>query len=136
MDAATRWLVLRHNPSDRRVAAPFCFATEAEARAHAARLQRASSALHSIVAMELERRPADYEHHLPAAEAALTTLDPDGTADSRYVVEPTYDFTGAADDVAPVFAALLGAYAALPNPPATPTEAIYRLLRDASEPAG
>ena len=135
---ATKWIVMRCYDVDydepgkerRRHIPRFVCDTEAEAKALELRLARAATIWHSLVGQPLERQPADYAEHLANAEVVLTAMDPGAPASSRYWVAETSTYEGPSDDVTPVFAALMQAFAQLPNPPANAFEAVYRLIRD------
>lgn len=135
-----KWIVMKHYtfPTDvegkervRHEPRFFCD-TEAEATVLSQRLNRAGTVWNSLVTLAPERRGIDHAQQLANAETVLKAMDPESTSDSRYVVEPAHVYSGPSDDVTPVFVAMMTAFAALPNPPANPFEALYRLIRDAS----
>jgi hypothetical protein len=105
--------------------------TEADALALSKRLNRANVIWRALVNLTPELQGDDHAAQLSNAEAVCKAIDGQMTADSRYTVEPVVPYDGPADDVTAVFQALMTAFAALPDPPDNPFEALYRLIRDA-----
>ena len=141
----TIWIVMKHytgvvdeaHPDPRRYEPKFYF-TGDTARAQALTLSqglnRAMTTWHTLSNLAPERQGPDHAQQLARAEAVVRAKDPDATSDSRYLVEPSDPYNGPSDDVTPVIIAMMTAFAALPNPPQDPFEAIFRLIRDAHVP--
>ena len=106
-------------------------AEEAEALALSQRLGRAASLAYMTAQYPNARRGEDHATWQDAGLAALRQLDPDATADVEYSVERAVPYTGPAEDVTPEFTAMLTSFAThSAHPPATPQEAVFRMIRD------
>jgi hypothetical protein len=134
------WIVMKHYTADqdepgkerRRYEPRFHFETQAEALALSRRLNRAMTTWYALEELPEQRKGPDHEQQRTKAKGAVLVLDAEATRDARYFVEQSHDYSGPMDDVTPVFVALMTAFQQLPNPPADPFEALFRLIRDAS----
>jgi hypothetical protein len=100
-----------------------------------ARLNKAASLSWMTVEYPYERRGEDHAQWADAGLDSLQAMDPSAVARSHYTAWQVEEYTGPHEDVTPVFQALMAAYAAnSANPPTSPHEAIFRLIRDGATP--
>lgn len=104
------------------------FDTQAAALTLSQKLNRVMTVWFTLNNLPSDRRGADHPDQLSRAEATVKRLDPNATPDVRYSVVQSQPYTGPTEDLTPVIVAMMTAFAQLPDPPADPFAAIYRLI--------
>lgn len=104
------------------------FDDEAAAVAVSQRLNRVMTVWYTLQNLPSDRRGADHADQLARAAATVKRLDPDATPDVRYSVVQSQPYTGPIEDLTPVIVAMMTAFQQLPDPPADPFAALYRLI--------
>lgn len=104
------------------------FDTQAAAVTLSQKLNRVIVAWYTLNNLSSDRRGPDHADQLARAGAAVKRLDPNATPDVRYAVVESQPYAGPNEDLTPVVVAMMTAFAQLPDPPADPFAAIYRLI--------
>jgi len=109
--------------------------SEADALALSMRLNRAGSLTFMTAQYPIARRGVDHAQWMAAGLASLQAMDELAVPGTLYSVGQASEYTGPAESVLPVLGAMMTSFAQhSADPPATPHEAVFRLIRDAPPP--
>jgi hypothetical protein len=133
------WIVMKHYtvdfddpayPSRERNQPLYYFdsVSNSAALALSQKLNRVNTVWHSLATLANDRKGPDHADQLTRAEAVVKRMDPNATPDATYSVEQSQVYAGPTEDLTPVIVAMMTAFAQLPDPPADPFSAIYRLI--------
>lgn len=110
--------------------------SEADALALSTRLNRAASLTYMTAQYPTARRGVDHEQWTEAGLFSLQAMDPLAVPGTLYSVGQAAAYAGPSESVVAVLTAMMIAFAQTSaHPPATPHEAVFRLIRDAPPPA-